>query len=154
MYYELQNRSINDFVQQSDIRVIHLVRENKLERIASSILANKRGSWHSETNTVNNDRITIDTTRLIAQIENQINEDQVWENRLSNKNYLRVTYEQFSASAKEVAKSIFLFLDVPTADVSTPLKKVSGSLSQSLHNYTEEEKVLQNTPYIKYLQSE
>lgn len=136
MYYELQNNFLMNYLKQKEVKIIHLIRKNKLERIISRKLAKARNSWHTEDKVVD-DRIEINPSFLVENINNQLIEDRKWERCYSGDNYLKVYYEDFRDKAAESANPVLEFLGIPRADLSTPLKKISGSPRDVLSNYDE-----------------
>lgn len=153
MYYELQNPYLLDYVRRDDVHVVHLIRGNKLEKMVSTLLANARGSWHSESGASDGVKVELNPDHLVARIEAHQREVQRWADEFRGEGYIEVYYEDFRNDMQSVADKVFNALGVPSEQVSTPLKKVSSDLEDSLSNYEEVKQALADTPHAAFLNS-
>ncbi|MBC2709795.1 MAG: sulfotransferase domain-containing protein [Desulfosarcina sp.] len=126
--------------EDTSIKVIHLIRENKLKQFLSLYRASVTDVWKSY------DKKTLKDTPVSLQYEDCLNffkKYTSWEHEFDELFYkhdkISITYEEFVKNKIPVLKKVQNFLNVPLReDLSTGLvKQRGGSLSETIFNYRE-----------------
>lgn len=150
MYYEVQNNYISNWIANDEIKIVHLMRRNKLEKLISSRLAKMRKSWHSE-DKVNDIKIELPTEKLLEQLSYEVAQDEKMQSKYKGDTYIEVDYELFKNSPQEAVAPVLQFLSVGSELLETPLKKMSGAPRDTLSNFEEVYKVLKGTEFAKFI---
>ena len=144
---------LEQWFEEENIHVIHLIRKNILKTIISRKTAEKRNIYHS-TEKLNTDKIYIDTKHLISDIEEIKGEIESNRNKIKHNNYIEVFYEDISSNLKKYASETLSFLGINSyEDMNCDLKKINpDSLEDIIENYDEVCQELAGNNYISFLQ--
>lgn len=133
-------------------RIVHLLRRNGLDVVLSKKAGEARdGVLHARSGDgVESVRLRLDTTELLQRMT--AHERQIEAARVRFKHvgvpYHEVFYEDLVANEKEGFDSLFRFLGVEPAPVSSSLQKVNPSAHEELiENYSEVREALAGTQY-------
>lgn len=143
---------VSQWCKESDVRVIHLIRQNLLKVIVSRKVAKERGVYHS-TKTLAPLRIRVDCRKLIPllrEVESQIDS---YGKAFAYRSYIEVSYESLVANQAEESERILRFLDLNAMEpLVSNLKKVNpSSLYEVVENYQEMRDTLRGTTYERFL---
>lgn len=134
-------------LNERNIPVIHLLRENILESYISEIVAQKLNIWiTNKEHTTQDTKIKIDTHKMISELkyrQREIETFRTWFSELSTLRTLELKYESLidenSKFSQEVSDKICDFLGVDdTLSLSIPTKKITKSLPDLVVNYHNE----------------
>jgi len=153
-----EDNSIWDILKNDrDIKIIHLLRENLLRIHISRMIAGKTDEWISKNDnkrSVDSKRVEIDVDSLLLDIETTVNYIKKTREDFNKHDMIEVTYENLVKNNKVVLETILNFIEVPTLELNTPLKKQNPEqLEQLISNYQEVKEKLDNTKY-SYLLNE
>jgi LPS sulfotransferase NodH len=145
-------------ILQSDkeIKIIHLVRENKIRVYVSLMVATKTGEWKrksGKSNDINDKRIEIDFEDFINWIEEKEQFEFDTRNRFKNHPFIEISYENLVGNRESVFEDLLSFLNVSKMKLHSPLKKQNKeTLEDLILNYQEFKENILQTKYAKYLQ--
>ncbi len=119
-----------------DLRIIHLVREDKLAMLVSARLASKTRTWLK--GSYGGQSVTLPADWVRSRFEWL----ETWENWVATAippdRVLQTTYETLVARQSPEVDRVFKFLGVPPATVTSPLKKqLRRPKSEVVRNYRE-----------------
>lgn len=155
-----QKFKLEDYlINQNDLKVIHLNRDNLLKRLVSAMLMTRVGVSVTNDNSDKNVNMDINLENLLKGLKRDtaLNEyETMLVKKLERRHpVFKLSYEEYFDSADSINKynkAIFEFLDVePMSQVSDQQKILSNSLKDVVGNYRELENVLRGSPYEKYL---
>lgn len=139
-----------------DLKVIHLIRRNRLRTVISLEIAFKTGEWTKSGNSERTEkkRLIIEPSKLIQQIERIEQGEAATRARFRDRQILEVAYEELIQFPQAVFASVGDYLGVDGIDLSKiKIKKQNPeSLKQLIINYYEIEAALRNTRFAEYLQ--
>jgi len=144
---------LTKYIQETNLKVIHLLRQNILEQLVSLLAAKKRKIFHSNTE-LKQISILLDPQKTINMLDKIKKEQNKYRTMYSTSNpYIEITYENFFNSYEETSKKIFRFLEVIDMDIEKPnLKKLNmDPLKKIIHNYHDIANVLKNRDYEVFL---
>ena len=94
-YFHLTEEEWKRFIKKEEVKIIHLVRNNKLRTIASLDIAFKTDQWSSNEDTlITNKRIRLDNTTIKKRLESIVQYEQLTRNRFVDRAFLEVSYEE------------------------------------------------------------
>jgi LPS sulfotransferase NodH len=136
-------------------KIIHLVRENHLDKILSQVKAKTTNIVHARSE-VEIAPVYLETKFLLNQIYFQENFVQFfnWLLKIIPNLLLCVTYESLYQNRDMVLQQIVNFLNLPDTNTkfSSSLQKINkGLYSKKIKNYQEVQKVLTGTKFEKFL---
>lgn len=154
-YNHLTDEEWQRLVARKELKVIHLMRRNRLRTVISLEIAFKTGKWTNAKNTssAKEKRVTLDPMKLIKRLE-QIEEGEAATRvRFCDRPMLEIVYEELIRSPGEVFESVGAYLGVDGIDPGKIRLKQQNpeSLEQLIINYNEVVSVLQNTRFAEYL---
>ncbi|TVL95247.1 MAG: hypothetical protein CV082_11595 [Candidatus Brocadia sp. BL1] len=155
MYEQLEDYcSLQDWIADQKVLIIHLIRQNALKMLLSRLMAEKTGDFQTISNKSAHTKIILDQQRVLKQLNAIVCEQEKMRKRFSGNPYLEITYEQFFYNYPEEAKRIFHFLNLENNKTGFPdLKKINPeSLKDLIENYEEIANLLHGTPYHKFLE--
>ncbi|HLO14940.1 MAG TPA: Stf0 family sulfotransferase [Anaerolineales bacterium] len=137
------------------LKVIHLLRHNRLRTVISLEIAFKTGQWTKSGNASGpkEKRVTLSPSKLIKRLE-QIEEGECAARaRFTDREILEIVYEELVRSPVEVFEAVGAYLGVEGIDPGKiRLKRQNPeTLRQLIVNYAEVEAVLRNTRFEEYL---
>lgn len=146
LYGQLLSVEFNKVVQRllldTDIKFVHLVRENSLRRYVSQVVASQGGAIHSAPGGRGEEKILVhidieEFLRTVNHIETQ--RSKVCK-MLSGKHFFDLTYEELARSTSTAVASVchFLEVDIEASQIQPTLRKVGAvDLSEVVSNYQE-----------------
>lgn len=159
-YTHIRKNKIEDyFIDQGQLNVIHLRRDNLLKRLISSMLMNKVGVVSTQDNANKNLKAEINVQRLLKYLDSdaELNRaEQDFVKKLEKRHPVyKVSYEDYFKdleSLNNYNKEIFEFIGVePIEKMSGHKKILSNQLREVVGNYDELESAIKLTPYEEYL---
>lgn len=157
--FNFQRLHLEDFLLENpDIAVIHLRRENLLHRCLSLQSMKRNGIILATSKPATVGKMYIDPEELLAQLD-RLQEDAEYEHNLIrslNKNpILQLSYEEAysdASSLQVMVRQVFEFLGVPPIECTSNHRKIlPKSLQKIVENYGELVTALQKTRYAQYL---
>jgi LPS sulfotransferase NodH len=156
-YNHLTQDEWQKFLTCKDLKIIHLIRRNRLRTVISLEIAFKTGQWtqsgKSNSSEIKVKRLMLDPSKLIKRLE-QIEEGEATaRSRFRDRQVLEVVYEELVRSPKSVFESVGTYLGVEGIDPSRiRLRRQNPeTLQQLIVNYEEVEAALRNTRFEEYL---
>ncbi len=144
--------AIATWIEEHDVRIIHLVRHNILKTILSSETAKRRGVYHS-TQKIAPIKVHLRPKKLKRNLARRARRIAKYQARFTDKPYLEVSYESFVANRNAETRRVLQFLDIDSfIPLETDLLKINpDSLQDIIENYEEVAQALKGTVFEKYL---
>jgi LPS sulfotransferase NodH len=155
-YNHLTEDEWSKLVACKDLKIIHLIRRNRLRTVISLEIAFKTGQWTKSKNNSSvptEKRVKLEPSKLIKRLE-QIEEGEcATRARFRDRETLEIVYEDLVQNPKQIFATVGAYLGVDGIDPQKiRLKKQNPeSLRQLISNYDEVEAVLKNTKFAEYL---
>ncbi|MFY0992596.1 sulfotransferase [Halomonas sp. C05BenzN] len=143
-------KSVWRYLVKEKVKVIHLERRNKVDRLISLEVANATGSFlkHSESNEYELHQLDFPVSWWRERIKNEYKIEAQLSKRFSNNPYLHVYYEDLVVDWFERTGDIQRFLGVPVQQIDKAIEKQeSKSKSDRLNNYNELVSAFEGTDY-------
>lgn len=136
--------AFNALAGDKSIKVIHLVRENKLEQFVSYKRAWRDLEWSANRKKDNdNAKIAIDRQEYQGFVEENERHKKAALEMFAEHEMINLTYEQLTDSNESSLENVQRFLDVPVKTLFTALEKQSDkSLKDVVENWVEVSKVI------------
>jgi len=154
MYSQLSYyRSLQRWITNRNIAIIHLIRQNALKKLLSSAVAKKTGQVHFARNK-SIQKVFLNPQTILTQLNRIVSLREGMKKKFPGNPYLEITYEQFFSDHFEELKRICAFLGIERAEIEFPhfLKKLNpDSLEDLIENYDEIAMLLKGTPHQKFL---
>jgi len=154
-YNHLTEEEWKKFMACKDLKVIHLIRRNRLRTIISLEIAFKTGQWMKSKNSgrLTEKRITLDPSKLIERLEQIENEEAAARARFRDRQTLEIVYEELVQAPQEVFASVGRYLGIDGIDSGRiRLKRQNPeTLQQLIVNYDEVKAKLKNTRFAEYI---
>jgi LPS sulfotransferase NodH len=156
-YNHLTEDEWQKFLSCKDLKIIHLIRRNRLRTVISLEIAFKTGQWTKSGNGNSGEFrekcLILNPSKLLKRLEQIEKGESTARMRFHDRQVLEVVYEELIQSPKLIFESIGAYLGVEGIDPSRiRLKRQNPEpLQQLIINYDEIEATLQNTRYAKYL---
>lgn len=154
MYSQLSYyRSLQGWITNRNVAIIHLIRQNVLKKLLSSTVAKKTKQYHFAPNG-SRQKVFLNPQTIITQLNTIVSLKKEMKKKFPGNPYLEITYERFLSDHFEESKRIFAFLGIEGAKMEFPnfLKKLNpDSLEDLVENYDEIAMLLKGTPYQKFL---
>jgi len=137
--------------KHKDIKIISLIRRNKLNQFISHELACKTGLWHVKSkqieslrSTIGDTKIEINTRRLTRWMDSWKRNERWTAACFRHSGCLNITYEELDEQFKETMKRVMKFLGVRRKWIRPPIKKTNWiPLRNRVTNYDEVVNVMQ-----------
>ncbi|MDW3193928.1 MAG: Stf0 family sulfotransferase [Cytophagales bacterium] len=124
--------------QDKDLKVIHLTRENMLEKYISEVLAWQKREWTTKKETSNEDKITLDLAAFEAHVHQQKAQQAQSLEDFKEHSMISLSYESLTQDPETVLNEVQSFLGVRIRKLFTVLEKqATYSLSDLLKNVDE-----------------
>ena len=157
-YNHLTAEEWQKFLTCKDLKIIHLIRRNRLRTVISLEIAFKTGQW-TQSGKVNSGevklkRLMLDPPKLVKRLE-QIEEGEATaRSRFYDRQFLEVAYEELVQSPKLVFESVGSYLGVDRIDPDRiRLRRQNPeTLQQLIINYEEVAAALRNSRFEEYLE--
>lgn len=153
----------------TDLRVIHLRRENGLRRHLSQVMARATGAWHAwdpgrvetvshlkppgPTDTVDRDRaaVTLDPQRLEVDFQETHRLHDAVARRFAAHAYHALTYEELCRNFAGATAAVQAFLEVPVVPLQAAVSKLEQRpLADAIANYEALRRHFAGTPWAPY----
>lgn len=149
------DHSVWDIIEKDkDIKIIHLVRENKLKTFVSGAIARKTNQWTRKSDQripLEEKRIEIDTEALIDKLRKVENYENDARKRFKDHQFKEISYEMLVADKRKIMSEIFDFLNMSEMEIDTSHKKQNTEgLHELIINYDAVIETLSKTEF-KYL---
>lgn len=156
LMYNQINKHVLNWVNNNEIKIIHLIRTNTLKMLISRNAAKLRNLYHIDTDNQKGQNISeiyVDTINIIREIENIECEIHYMKQYFKNKEYIEISYENMCYNFYESIDFVYDFLTIDKKyRYDQPLSKINpDDMKFLIKNYNEVEKVLKNTKYEQYL---
>ena len=156
-YNHLTDDEWQKFLACKDLKIIHVIRRNRLRTVISLEIAFKTGQW-TQSNKANPSeikvkRLMMDPSKLIRRLE-QIEEGEATARaRFQDRQILEVIYEELIKSPTSVFESVGIYLGVNGIDPGQiRLRRQNPeTLQQLIINYEEVAAALRNSRFEEYL---
>lgn len=154
-YNHLTKEEWEKLIAYKDLKVIHLIRRNRLRTVISLEIAFKTGQWTKSGNShgPKEKRVTLDALKLIQRLEQIEQSEYATRARFSDRQILEIVYEDLVRSPSQVFGSVGAYLGVGGIDPDKiRLKRQNPeSLMQLIVNYDEIATALKNSRFAEYL---
>lgn len=155
LMYDQINKPIDKWINNNEIKIIHLVRRNTLKVILSLKTAKKRKLYHSTgKEKIEKVNIKLKPKKTLKEIETIQKNIKKYRELYLKKDYIEIFYEDFVEDMNKQAQEIFSFLGLNPFKCSTiPLKKINpDSIQAIVDNYDEIETFFKKTKYSEFLE--
>lgn len=137
-------------------KILFLYRENLFEHVLSNLVAESLHQYHFSAKNDKKEykrlRLLVDTTELIARMEERAELRQSEEQSLIDTPHFRVQYEELSSSTQRVCSDIFKYLGVSDHQSSTVIQKTNTKkYSDLISNFDTVVEALVENNYDQYL---
>lgn len=155
----IQRRNLADWlINQKNIKVIYLYRENLLKRYLSLVMMERTGVVKSEKN-MQTLSVNIDINNMLSELDlykaQRDYEEQIIE-KIQEDRVVRLCYEEYFSSEKKMASEnnkIFDFLGVSPIKSKSSHKKInSDNLATLIENFEEVKSSLKSSCYKKFIE--
>lgn len=154
-YNHLTTEEWQKFLAYRDLKVIHLVRRNRLKTVISLEIAFRTGRWTKSRNVGApvDKRMHLDPATVLARLEEIEEGEKATRTRFAGREMLEVVYEDLVRAPREGFAAVGAFLGVSDLDPERiRLKKQNPEPIQRLiTNFEEVEAALRNTKFEEYL---
>lgn len=154
-YNHLTEEEWRKLLDRRDLKIIHLIRRNRLRTVISLEIAFKTGQWTRSGNSGSpkEKRVTLDPAKLINRLEQIKVGEEATRTRFSDRPMLEIVYEDLVRSPVEVFKTVGSYLGVNGIDPGKiRLRRQNPeTLRELIINYDEIEAALRNTRFAEYL---
>ena len=153
LMYNQISKSLDKWIIQNKLYIIHLIRENTLKLVLSRETAKIRKLYHA-----NNDlkispvKVKLNPNRIVDVLKKINTEIEYNKRRYCYNPYMEIKYEDLQCDIAKAARSIYRFLNVDDVKkLNIPLKKINpDSLEDLIQNYEEIREVLIDAKYGKF----
>ena len=150
--FHTTDRDVWKFIlEDPDIRIIHLVRENKLRLYVSSLIARKTSKWTRKSNnkiSLAEKQIEIDFDSFCSRLDKIREYENQTRINFKNHQFLEISYEELVSDKKNTMSRVFEFLQVKTSKFKSDYKKQnSETLRDLILNYDEFVERINETEY-------
>jgi LPS sulfotransferase NodH len=154
-YNHLTEEEWHKLLAYKDLKVIHLIRRNRLRTVVSLEIAFKTGQWTNSGNSrgPREKHVTLDRSKLMKRLEKIEEGEYAARARFKDRQILEIAYEDLVQNPKPSFAVVGAYLGINSIDPDKiRLKKQNPeSLRQLIQNYDEVEAVLKNTRFAEYL---
>src|SRR6266508_2176742 len=156
-YNHLTENEWQKFLAFRDLKIIHLIRTNRLRTVISLEIAFKTGQWtksgKGSSGEIKVKRLMLDPSKLIKRLERMEEGEATARIRFHDRQILEVIYEELVKSPKLVFEAVGKYLGVDGIDPGKiRLRRQNPeTLQQLIINYDEIEAALRNTRFAEYL---
>jgi LPS sulfotransferase NodH len=156
-YNHLTDDEWQKFLTCRDLKIIHLIRRNRLRTVISLEIAFKTGQWtksgKSNPGEFKEKRLKLDPSKLIKRLEQIEAGETTARIRFRDRKILEVVYEDLVRSPQSEFDSISAYLGVEGIDPNKiRLRRQNPeTLQQLIINYDEVDAALRNTRFAEYL---
>lgn len=150
-----RNAGVKEWLKDNtNLKVIHLVRRNRLASLVSAQIALIEKRWISKTDNNNrrqSTRITLEYEKCLQTFQEFQEDMDGYERLLANHDCQRVDYEDICGNFQDALDKVQAFLALNSQKLATTNRRIRVKpLSEVIENYEELRKRFQKTPYIEY----
>jgi LPS sulfotransferase NodH len=156
-YNHLTQDEWQKFLTCKDLKIIHLIRRNRLRTVISLEIAFKTGQWtqsgKGNSGEIKVKRLVLEPSKLIKRLEQIEEGEAAARSRFRDRQVLEVVFEELVSSPQPVFESVGAYLGVEGIDPGRiRLRRQNPeTLQQLIINYEEVETALRNTRFEEYL---
>ena len=145
-------KAIAAWIEERDVRIIHLVRNNVLKTLLSLETAKKRSLFQS-TRKVEPIKVHLHPGKLKRNLAKRTRRIEKYRAMFVDKPYLDISYESFVAGRDAETRRVLQFLDIDEfIPLGTDLVKLNpDSIEDIIENYGQVAQALKGTVFEKYL---
>jgi LPS sulfotransferase NodH len=127
-----------ELIKDKELRVIHLIRENKLEQYVSEVSAWKKREWTTKKGPDNKEKIKLDLSAFEAYIAQQKSQQEQSLKDFEDNRRISLSYEELRHEPQQVLSEVQSFLGVTPRKLFTVMEKQAAySLADLLENAEE-----------------
>lgn len=157
--FHTDDRSVWNFIlDDKDIRIIHLVRKNKLRTYLSGEIAKKTDIWteKGENNiSLEEKRVKIDFNDFNERLNSIEEFEKNTRNTYQDHNFIEVSYEELVSHKNKTMRRLFEFLDVSVRETKSGYRKQNNeSLQDLILNYDQFVQKLEKSKYSELMELE
>ncbi len=128
----------HELMGEKNLKVIHLIRENKLEQYISHVLAWQKREWTLKRETKFPEKITLDIERFEQYMSEQRSQAERCVSDFDDQRILTISYKSLVDEPQKTLLEVQHFLEVPKRQLFSLLEKQSTKpLHELLHNREE-----------------
>lgn len=140
--FHTKDKSVWEFIlKDRDIKIIHLVRENKLRTYLSLEIANKTDSWSRKNKkniSLNKKQVEINFDEFLDRLNKIEQYEKEARSKFKNHSFLEISYEQLVNDKEDTMKRVFDLLDLEERELKSNYKKQNKEkVSDLILNYDE-----------------
>jgi LPS sulfotransferase NodH len=148
-----KDRSVWDFIKSdSNIRIIHLTRRDKLKTYLSKVIALKTDEWYNKKKksklSLEKRKVNLNPSDFIRECETIKSWEKSVATTFASHRVINVYYEDLVSDNSRVMSNIFRFLDISQVEVKPSYtKQNTESIDQLVLNYEEFSEVVRKTEW-------
>ncbi len=149
MYGQLKDyQFLQKWIEDNNLYIIHLIRNNPLRVYISRLLMKKRGVSHS-TSRIKDEKVFVNPNTIVSKLNQIVKISELMKKNFTYNPYLEITYEDFFNNYTKTSETILDFLGIENCQISMPsLRKTSlNSVKGIIENYEAVVSSLENTLY-------
>jgi len=140
--FHTKDRSVWDYVlNDKTIKIIHLVRENKLRSYLSREIASKTDSWSKKKSTnvsLSDKQVDINFDEFLERLNEIEQYEKEARSKFKNHSFLEISYEQLVNDKEGTMQRVFDLLDLEVRELKSNFKKQNKEkVSDLILNYDE-----------------
>lgn len=144
---------LNYFINNKNLKIINLQRNNLLKSYLSIVLAKKNKLWWTHKSIFINTKVNLDYEKCVEfflQIKKEVG---YYNGFFSHSDKLDVYYEDLNNNKDKEIKRILEFLGSNQEILNSPMKKINKrDLKEVISNYSELKKKFKDTPWINFFE--
>jgi len=148
----------DEIVKNTDVKIIHLVRNQMLETYVSKLIAEKTNNWSQrggKAKSLAEKSVNVDIKECIKEFEQIASWENDTRSMFGNHPFFELSYEELIGKREMMMNEVSNFLDVKKFNFKSKLKKQNPeNLSKLILNFKELETALTNTQYEYLLKEE
>jgi LPS sulfotransferase NodH len=154
--FDQENAEVWDIIRSDkSLRIIHLVRENRVKVYVSLMVANKTGKWRNKSGkakSLEEKRVSLDPEEFIKWAEQKEKYEMETRTMFKDHPFREISYENLVKDRESVFDELLSFLDVSKMKLESALRKQNKEKLQDLIiNYDEFRDGISKTKYAKFL---
>ena len=145
------NKVWEEIQKNKNIKIIHLVRQNKLQSLLSLKVAYKTNVWNSTKDSISNPKIALEKDECLRYFQQTAEYEKQICAMFESHQFLPVTYEDFVKNRESELEKISDFIGIELQNTNSKLKKqASMPMIKQISNYDILKKLFQGTEYDQY----
>ena len=136
LFFQLDDKSLLEALLERGYKIIHLTRENQLDRYLSSLSARSNQTYFSSPHYKIEDKVRFSPEKFARFQENNAKLEQDF--ALEHEAIYRLTYDQLIQNKDQTMSEVFAHLDLSNHQTSTQMRKQNTrDYAESILNYEE-----------------